>query len=71
MALQRWPEHTGTNDAFVVPLIVDDIAVEELRTFPAKFKEVTIRHANGGNLSADVVSSLIDDLRGKRTASRG
>jgi len=71
MALERWPEHTGANDTFVVPLIVDDIAVEELRTFPTKFKEVTIRHARGGNVSTDIVKSLINALREKRAASRG
>jgi hypothetical protein len=51
MAVDRLPEFYGTNRVFIVPVLIDETAFQELH-IPREFRDREIKRAPGGNAHA-------------------
>jgi hypothetical protein len=67
-ALERLPRQTGTSQRFLVPLLVDDLRLDQLNNVPDVFLKRTVELAPEGVISASLLESLVAELRAKRRA---
>jgi len=67
-ALERLPRQTGTQQRFIVPLLVDDLRLDQLNNVPEVFLKRTLEVAPRGVLPSTLLESLVAELRAKRRA---
>ena len=69
-ALTRMKKQTGSEQLFILPLVVDDLDVKQLRRVPWEFEALTIQTAVRGEVPAPLLDRLVAELRSLRAGYR-